>query len=426
MLFLCASIYLGLYYVRPYEWVPGLIGTPLLFFAATISVMALGVGVVTKQYPFFFSGKTEKMMIGFTVSIMLSHISHGYFGGAVHSFNLFLPAFTGFFLVICSVTNRLKIRFIILLLIGLTLFLAYEGCLQFITGFAHGGVEPLYEKSVSPEVGVVLIPRIRWYGVFNDPNDLGLGLVIVVPFLLSMMEARRFLIPLLTLPIITLAIYYTNSRGAVLAVLVSVTTYFVIRYRSVKGSLFGVVLGLLLFLVGPSRMASVSAGEESAHGRIEAWYEAYQMFKSYPLFGVGQGCFTDYHYLTAHNSFVQVMAELGFVGLYFFLGLYYFSYNWLWQNVMKNQSRHFSLEAIRLISASYASLTGLLVAMFFLSRSYVLLPFMLIAFVMAVTRIIDFESQVSILDKTVHHWRNIFICTLILIVFINIIVRLSL
>jgi hypothetical protein len=38
------------------------------------------------------------------------------------------------------------------------------------------------------------------------------------------------------------------------------------------------------------------------------------MFKSAPLFGVGFGRFTDFHDITAHNSFVLCLAELGLVG----------------------------------------------------------------------------------------------------------------
>ena len=38
----------------------------------------------------------------------------------------------------------------------------------------------------------------------------------------------------------------------------------------------------------------------------------------HPSGGVGQGQFTKHHYLTAHNTFVLVMTEVGFVGLFLF------------------------------------------------------------------------------------------------------------
>ena len=45
------------------------------------------------------------------------------------------------------------------------------------------------------------------------------------------------------------------------------------------------------------------------------------MFKSAPLFGVGFGKFADIADLTAHNSFVLCLAELGFVGSTFWVAL---------------------------------------------------------------------------------------------------------
>ena len=73
-------------------------------------------------------------------------------------------------------------------------------------------------------------------------------------------------------------------------------------------------------------MAQISNGDDSAYGRVEAWYEGIQMFKSSPVFGVGKGMFTDFNNLTAHNSYMLVLAELGFVGSIFFLGLFFYRY----------------------------------------------------------------------------------------------------
>src|SRR3546814_16694190 len=64
----------------------------------------------------------------------------------------------------------------------------------------------------------------------------------------------------------------------------------------------------------PTRMQELDAGESSAYGRIESWYDGIQMFLANPVFGVGVGNFTDHTWLTAHNSFVLVLAETGIVG----------------------------------------------------------------------------------------------------------------
>jgi len=127
-------------------------------------------------------------------------------------------------------------------------------------------------------------------------------------------------------------------------------------------------------MFGPSRIAELSAHEGSAYGRIEAWYEGFQMLKSYPLFGVGSGMFTDYHIRTAHNSFVLIFAELGLLGALAFVGIFYYpfrSFIHLYQN-----NKLYGPDGL-IVIASMSSLIGLLFAMYFLSRSYILLPYMM-------------------------------------------------
>ena len=48
--------------------------------------------------------------------------------------------------------------------------------------------------------------------------------------------------------------------------------------------------------------------------RLEAWANGLEMFKSAPLFGIGFNGFTDLYEITAHNSFVLCLAELGLLG----------------------------------------------------------------------------------------------------------------
>src|SRR3546814_18467251 len=67
----------------------------------------------------------------------------------------------------------------------------------------------------------------------------------------------------------------------------------------------------------PTRLQELDAGESSAYGRIESWYDGIQMFLANPVFGVGVGNFTYHTWLTAHNSFVLALAEHGIVGYTF-------------------------------------------------------------------------------------------------------------
>jgi O-antigen ligase len=52
--------------------------------------------------------------------------------------------------------------------------------------------------------------------------------------------------------------------------------------------------------------------------RYDAWSAGLDMWHHSPIFGVGPRAFVDHNYLTAHNSFVLSLGELGFVGLFLF------------------------------------------------------------------------------------------------------------
>ena len=61
------------------------------------------------------------------------------------------------------------------------------------------------------------------------------------------------------------------------------------------------------------------------------------MLRSHPVFGVGAGLFTDHHPLTAHNSFMLAIAELGIFGYFFWLGIVAFSVMMLYQLLRTNR-----------------------------------------------------------------------------------------
>jgi O-antigen ligase len=427
MLFFLTCFYIAFYYIRPTEWVPGILGVPIFNLLGIVSVVALLLASIAGKIR-LLQGEQEKMMAGFIAAIILSHASHTYLQGMIDSINGSLPTLVGYFLVVSTINSRDRYNKVVMLLIILTTFLAFEGWLQYTTGFAHGGMEPLVQRVVGADGDVVEQYRVRWYGVLSDPNDLGLALVIVVPFLLEMVFRKRFVLPIVCLPLVISAIYYTNSRGSFLAFLAAIGAYFVIRYRSKTGFIIGIILAIALFSLGPSRMAEMSSSDGSMLGRIEAWHQGFQMFKANPLFGVGQGMFTEDYPLTAHNSFVLVMAELGLVGLFFYTGLIYYPFNWLWRNVFLSQRDNLSTEDIGQLSAIFSSFIGMLAAMFFLSRSYDLVPFMMMAMAMTSTRLFspaanNIETSVTTTQK---HYRNIALLTLLQIIIINLVVKMFL
>lgn len=358
------------------------------------------------------------------MAIICSHLSHGYIGGAIDSIDGFLPTIVGYFLVSSSINSRSRYNGFVLLLIALSTFLAYEGWLQYTTGFAHGGAVPLIIKSRTLDGEIVETIRIRWHGIFGDPNDLGLAFVTVIPFLLNMVLQKRFLLPVCCLPLVLTAIYLSNSRGSIIALIATLVAFFIIRYRSKKGALIGLLLSAILFTLGPSRMTELSSSEESAYNRLDSWYAGLQMFISHPLFGVGQGMYGEYNRLTSHNSFVHVMAELGLFGSFFFFGLIYFPLNWIWRNIIQNQQYTISESDHGMASSIFSSLIGMLVVMFFLSRAYNLVPAILLAMASAYIRVSVADGFKEVKQPSMNeHLKNIAVATVLAIVFMYFMIK---
>ena len=159
--------------------------------------------------------------------------------------------------------------------------------------------------------------QARYVGIFNDPNDMGMFLVMCLPLAyLLFQQASTFLMRcyyLGTVLFCTASIYWTQSRGSILGTLVVFTSFFYIKYGKAKTMVL-VALSSPVVIFVLSKFRSISSDDQSANDRIEAWYQGILMFKYRPLLGVGKDRFMEHHYKTAHNSYVLVMSELGIFG----------------------------------------------------------------------------------------------------------------
>ena len=200
---------------------------------------------------------------------------------------------------------------------------------------------------------------------------------MVVPLLLGEIFKRGFFlfkaVPLALAGVLIYGVYLSNSRGGLLALMAVFAYFFIKRSRwRVVGGFFGLALAALVFLFGPSRLGMM-AGDESATGRLDAWYYGFQLLKASPIFGRGMNMFTDAYPLTAHNSFVLAFAELGLVGYFCWVGLLYVSFKTF--TLVQQHDRRLAPYAFGL----QAGLVGFSVAAFFLSRTYILLPYLFVA-----------------------------------------------
>jgi putative inorganic carbon (hco3(-)) transporter len=359
------GIYLLLLILRPHEIVPALAGLPIMLGLMMLCLLlwALTPGKRVSLPP-------TVLLICAMFFLPLTVAMNGWWGGFPVAFVALFPSAVVFILATMAGRGLRALHVYMRITLLCACLLVYHSMIQVNTG-----VGPLTE--VESYQG-----RPYYLGIFNDPNDLGQLFVLALTFALYLVTITstgfRRLLLWISMAWMFYGIMLTNSRGALLAALVVVAIEGWRRYGKVAVITAGVLALPALFAV--TRLNQLSAGEQSANDRIQAWYEGIQMLRSHPFFGVGFGNFTDFNDLTAHNFIVLPMAELGFFGFALWFGLIWYSVRMLWwvaygPHARLREPMTFApdSEQGREILAGRAlmlSLIGFGICAFFLSQSY--------------------------------------------------------
>jgi O-antigen ligase len=171
--------------------------------------------------------------------------------------------------------------------------------------------------------------RVRYRGDLNDPNEVALtisagGIALLIGFALRNRGGRKLLL-YGGVALVAVTVFFTQSRGGLIAALLVPGVFLVRRYGWISLVPAALVAVPVLLLGGRSG----EGADVSTAMRYDAWASGLDMWHHSPLWGVGPRMFTNYFFLTAHNSYVLSLAELGFVGLYLFAAILYLSFKTL-------------------------------------------------------------------------------------------------
>jgi putative inorganic carbon (hco3(-)) transporter len=402
-------VYLLLVLIRPQDY-PELVDSFTLPLQPMALLVAAGFWLLSPRKN--FDAPQYAVLLMFFVAMMASHVFNGYFGGAVVQLNKFAPVLLAFVVFANGLDGRARILKVMAMFALCAAIISIHGIEQVKLGTGWTGI------------GLSQGTRIQYVGIFNDPNDLGMLFVACVPMAVflggrgGLMGLRR-LFWWTVAAVLVYGIYLTDSRGSLLGLLVVLGLYvWQTRGVFIAGTLGAMAVGVLLAL--PSRFNEIDVEEASAQGRVDSWYEGVQMFIGHPVFGVGPDMYSDYHHLTAHNSFVLVMAETGIVGYTLWLAFIAYGFRMMWsasrglgQPVWRDEEAleaevdaaaaagaDVDAHADALLAAEDAreariaegrgiamalllSLAGFFTCAFFLSRSYVVILYLLAAVVVA-------------------------------------------
>ena len=240
--------------------------------------------------------------------------------------------------------------------------------------------------------------RASIIGTAYDPNDLAFVLVVLMPFVYyRSLRAKGVITKMVLYCILLLDVYtiiLTQSRGGLLGLII--VAFFIIvieRQKRILLVLAGSVVGIIMYSFVPeefisrvymignrSRDYNISATE----GRLEIWKRGVGFMFQYPLLGVGPNSFSTADgesrggtgkWSVAHNSFIQIGAELGIIGFVTFVYMIVScvkSLRILRLNMQAGSQEYTDLCAIEVAFYGYA------VSGFFLSQGYSALLYILI------------------------------------------------
>ena len=339
-----------LYFVTSYL-TPSVLFGPLAAYRIELILAALLLLISLPKLAKSFTLKTPQSLalIGLAFAVFISVlIAVRWPGGAVEGFLGFIPNIFAYFMVCLHCDSKKKLQAIVLMLLFVCLFVIARGSIDLRaqappSQLAQAGasqlppLQPGDTEDADPDLnsGVwnmehpyVLamrvgpgrwIYRLRGLGEINDPNDLGQLIICTVPLMFIFWRPKKtfwnFVLVILPVCVLLYGAFQAQSRGALVALMAVAVVAARRRIGTLPALLIagGLFAGAMALNFTGGRAVSVNAGED----RTALWGESLQLLKSHPFFGVGFGNLADYLGHTAHNSVAVCAAELGIFGLFF-------------------------------------------------------------------------------------------------------------
>jgi hypothetical protein len=320
-------------------------------------------------------------------AVLLSHLSHGVWWAARDGSIEFSKIVIYFLLLTANVASTARLRTFIAWLLACISGAALLAVLQYHEVIELPSLSVIYDFEVDPETGIETeVPRICSTGIFNDPNDLAMILVlgmVLAGYFLAGARSRLTAPAWLALEgFLGYGLYLTRSRGGLLALAVALFALAQARLGWKKAIIWGLPGVLAMFALVGGRQSDIGGamGGDTGQSRIQLWSMGFVEFRSAPLFGIGYGACAESIGQVAHNSFVHAFVELGFLGGAAFLGGFSHSFRTLWR-LRAMQAWHVKPDLIRFRPFLLASLAGFGTSMLSLSRTYVLPTYLMLGMV---------------------------------------------
>jgi len=381
------AIFLMLAYLSPADLIPSLGPYRIQLWFAALALLAGVFSIMRNPNPLRMP--QVYLMLGLFFAVGLSRFSRHHPGASLSADLNFAVSAIPFYFVLFNSGSLRALKIINMVLISVGIYLAIQGILSYIL-VTHETAAVMYVYDA--ETGNVL-RRIRGLGFLADPNDLAQYFLIVIAILgigLRRNSAARLTI-ILPVALLLVGILLTKSRGGMLGIVTFLALTLNDKLGRVTSWVFGgvILLGLLAFNFTGGRAISMTGGAD----RLAIWSDGLGKFKASPLWGIGYDQFTSGYEHTAHNSFVLCFTELGLIGYFFWLALIIYSLYQLRAIIRLEPKNDYQRDLQRWAKGIRIALFTFLVTSWFLSRTYNLTFYLLIAIIASLTTLMQQETR---------------------------------
>lgn len=314
-----AGVFLFTFFVfyRPYELIPGLgfLQSGAFIIAMATLLIYVPTQLSTESSLTILSTEVKAVLALVALAIITLPIARNP-AMAWETFNdPFIKAVLMFIVMVNVVRTRKRLMTLIWLSLIISIYISFMAIGLYLRGEF---------KTEGYRVSIDLA------GLFNNPNDLAIHLVTMMPIVVAMaLASKNIILRLFYLAITVLFLFatlVTFSRGGFLALIIAgaVMVWKVGRAERVKYTIFSIIFGGLFILLAPGnygiRILSIFLpGLDpvgSADARREGLITSIIVTIRNPWgIGIGNSPMFGAHNLQTHNSYTQVSSELGLLGL---------------------------------------------------------------------------------------------------------------
>lgn len=322
-------------FMRPADLIPALADWPIYqwLIAGCLLVSARPTLAQLSQQGLIRQPVTACLLI-LVVSVGLSHLVHGQFWEARQSSLEVGKAFALYLLIAGLINTPARLlRFVQGLSLAITVVAALT-LLDRYEMFTLSALTSVQDSDAAADGSRLVLERLRGTGIFHDPNDFGmilvLGLILTSSCFMKPNTGWTRHVWLIPIYILMGSLALTHSRGALLSLACAIPS--AVAYR--RGWKFGLaaMVGMpLLAIAFSARMSDVNAiSEGTGQSRIQIWSDSLVLWREHPVFGLGAGMLVEELEVVSHNSFLHCYAELGMLGGTAFLASFIAAILGLW------------------------------------------------------------------------------------------------